>query len=53
MQAINKILKKHDKNLGVDMKKEYLNENVNPLAFTQLKHLKLLISETEVNIKIF
>lgn len=47
MQGLKKILKKHDKNLGVRTKGKYFRGLTQPLQFPQCTKTKILVTETE------
>ena len=47
-EAIQKILKKHDKNSGKTKKNKFMSDVVHKLDFYSHNQLKLLTSETEV-----
>jgi SPX domain protein involved in polyphosphate accumulation len=50
--AFSKILKKHDKSVGIATKETFLKENIHPLPFYKHLLVRLLIHETEVKIKV-
>jgi SPX domain protein involved in polyphosphate accumulation len=45
--AFHKILKKHDKQIGLDIKKEYMNK-IDATKFAQQRELQLVMKETEM-----
>jgi hypothetical protein len=48
IEALQKILKKHDKNLGFQLKEKFINTRISPLLFYKQADLKILFTETEV-----
>ena len=51
VEALQKIIKKHQKNIGTVNKNYYFKNNVQPLEFYKHSLLKILVHESEVKLK--